>query len=39
MRILNNIFTKSARHAEVSYLENLARQARQSRAKRPARTT
>ena len=33
MRILNNLFTKHAAQNQLSYLETLARNARQSRAK------
>ncbi|GAA0968420.1 hypothetical protein GCM10009555_013780 [Acrocarpospora macrocephala] len=39
MRILNNVFTKTTRPAELSYLETLARQARQSRSKKLSRST
>ncbi len=37
MRIINNLFTKQSTAARVSYLETLAANARQSRAKSRAR--
>ncbi len=37
MRIINNLFTKQSATARVSYLETLASNARQSRAKNRAR--
>ncbi len=39
MRILNNLFTKNPAQTRPSYLETLARNARQSRAKKPGSKT
>lgn len=38
MRIINNLFTKQSTVARVSYLETLATNARQSRAKNRGRS-
>lgn len=37
MRIFNKFFTKPSRSEQTSYLETLAKQARQSRDRRPSR--
>lgn len=36
MRIFNRLFTKPSRSEQTSYLETLARQARQTRDRRPS---